>query len=495
METRINEPTSPSLNQDQWPICPYLGLRSDQKVAGGYAIAYHACFNQKRRPTPRLEYQTKYCLNKQYTRCLYYSEPATILEIATVPSYQVRGRTVIQLMGIVFLLIVVISIAGMSNLLDFILPSALQANLDALRANPMPITSTVETLSNLLPKVTPAPPRTSVIVEPAASVDMGNRMPVAQSSETPTARPESNVAYVTPHSSEITSSRQNGMPVVAQLAMATATTHAAQGLPTVVPYMSILANATATTASMAETTSATLTTGYVTSVLRYPPLPWTLEFVTPVPSMVPTALVELTATPVPTMAVTIQDLAAYRGQILFLSDRNGRVETWALDPNTGELLDLVEDSRLHLLASDLYLANSPDNRERALVEAGDNDDLQIKIYSSPAQTMRQITNFAGVTSYGLAWSPNGDRIAFVSTGTGDDDIYTIDTQGDDLVQLTANSGEWDRHPSWSPDGSKLVFYSNRGSGRKQIWMMNADGSDQQNLSNDEFENWDPVWVR
>jgi TolB protein len=61
--------------------------------------------------------------------------------------------------------------------------------------------------------------------------------------------------------------------------------------------------------------------------------------------------------------------------------------------------------------------------------------------------------------------------------------------------LTMNTWEWDKHPSWSPDGTQIVFYSNREGGHKQIWIMDADGSNQRNLSHDEFENWDPVWIR
>ena len=62
-------------------------------------------------------------------------------------------------------------------------------------------------------------------------------------------------------------------------------------------------------------------------------------------------------------------------------------------------------------------------------------------------------------------------------------------------RLTVNGWEWDKHPTWSPDGSQIVFYSNRESGRRQLWIMNADGADQTNLSKNEYNDWDPMWVR
>jgi hypothetical protein len=257
------------------------------------------------------------------------------------------------------------------------------------------------------------------------------------------------------------------------------------------------ANAEIAAAQIREQNAAALTTGTPT------PTPWNLVVITAVPPPLPTEIpmivradqLEPTATPAPTIPATAQDLATFRGQILFLSDRTGEMETWAMDPNTGELLYLVRDARLHPLGRELFLANAPGGNERAIVEADTHLDLQIKIHSSIYQTTRQVTNFSGATSYDPAWSPLGDRIAFVSTISGGDELYTLDTQGNNLVQLTANTWEWDKHPSWSPDGTQIVFYSNRDSGRKQIWITNADGSNQRNLSNDEFENWDPVWIR
>jgi Tol biopolymer transport system component len=84
-------------------------------------------------------------------------------------------------------------------------------------------------------------------------------------------------------------------------------------------------------------------------------------------------------------------------------------------------------------------------------------------------------------------APNG-RIAFSSTADGDADIYTMNPDGSGLVNLTDAFGPWsDDDPNWSPDGSKIVFASGRGGGdghlsANNIFVMNADGSNQVQLT-------------
>jgi Tol biopolymer transport system component len=112
----------------------------------------------------------------------------------------------------------------------------------------------------------------------------------------------------------------------------------------------------------------------------------------------------------------------------------------------------------------------------------------------PPRQLTQLTELSDM-SYDPVWSPTEYLIAFVSSSPGNDEIYTIRPDGTELKRLTHNTWEWDKHPSWSPDGRQIVFWSNRETQRKQIWVMNADGSGQRNLSNNEFNDWDPVWVK
>jgi TolB protein len=79
-------------------------------------------------------------------------------------------------------------------------------------------------------------------------------------------------------------------------------------------------------------------------------------------------------------------------------------------------------------------------------------------------------------------SPDGERIAFVSSRDGDPEIYVMGARGHgaDARRLTAFHKE-DWGPSWSPDGQWIAFLSNR-EGRDRVFLVRPDGSNTQALS-------------
>lgn len=90
-----------------------------------------------------------------------------------------------------------------------------------------------------------------------------------------------------------------------------------------------------------------------------------------------------------------------------------------------------------------------------------------------------------------SWSPNGYLLAFSwRRPLGNYDLYVMDISTRQLLQLTRDSGRNER-PSWAPDGRHLVFQSDR-TGRKQVWTMLADGTDQRQLTK-MGENFSPNW--
>jgi Tol biopolymer transport system component len=98
----------------------------------------------------------------------------------------------------------------------------------------------------------------------------------------------------------------------------------------------------------------------------------------------------------------------------------------------------------------------------------------------------------------LSWSPDGSKIAFTFLRYPHDDryeIHVVRADGTFPTRLTTSAhlmGEIEARPVWSPDGSKLAFRSYR-NGNSEIYVMNADGSNQTNVTHDPSNDYDPAW--
>lgn len=93
------------------------------------------------------------------------------------------------------------------------------------------------------------------------------------------------------------------------------------------------------------------------------------------------------------------------------------------------------------------------------------------------------------------WSPDGLRmvvVGYVSETTWS--IHVFGVAGGRPTRLTHVAGVWDTEPAWSPDGSRIAFTRmyESGSGRSELWMMNADGTGQRSLGVEGFgARWSP----
>jgi YD repeat-containing protein len=94
------------------------------------------------------------------------------------------------------------------------------------------------------------------------------------------------------------------------------------------------------------------------------------------------------------------------------------------------------------------------------------------------------------------WSPNGTKILFQSDrdnpDTGNQDIYVMNADGTGQTRLTTDAAD-DCNAVWSPDGTKIVFQSLRNGTYYQVYLMNSDGTSQLNKSNGAAADYQPSW--
>jgi Tol biopolymer transport system component len=89
-------------------------------------------------------------------------------------------------------------------------------------------------------------------------------------------------------------------------------------------------------------------------------------------------------------------------------------------------------------------------------------------------------------------APGGERIAFVSTRTGNEEIWVCDRNGRRPVQLTSFKGPATGTPRWSTDGRWIAFDS-LAAGNPDIYVIPADGGNPRRLTTGPFGNFMPSW--
>ena len=104
-------------------------------------------------------------------------------------------------------------------------------------------------------------------------------------------------------------------------------------------------------------------------------------------------------------------------------------------------------------------------------------------------TPKQITE--KTPSYWHGWAPNNKEVIYVAQRDGKNyDIYKSSINGGQEIKLTANVGSHVDGPEYSPDG-KYIYFNASYTGTMQIWRMKPDGSAQEQITFDEYNNWFP----
>ena len=106
-------------------------------------------------------------------------------------------------------------------------------------------------------------------------------------------------------------------------------------------------------------------------------------------------------------------------------------------------------------------------------------------------TRAQITTFLHRTVSALQGTGGREQIVFSSDRQGDSEIFVMNADGTNVRQLT-NDNARDRYASWSPDGTQIAFHSDR-DGDFEVFVMDADGANVRQLTSNSHLDTAPAW--
>src|SRR5438132_1346064 len=184
--------------------------------------------------------------------------------------------------------------------------------------------------------------------------------------------------------------------------------------------------------------------------------------------------------------------------LYFGSDRDGTMNLWRLPMNehSGKPLGAPESALLPTrFAAHFSFARNTGALAYANVNVSDSiwrvpfDPVSLRVTAEPTAIIGGATLLLRVESNNPI-SPGGKWIGFSNIG-GQEDLFLARTDGSEIRQLT-NDPEKDRGPSWSLDGKRIYFYSQRGD-RYEVWSIGVDGSGLRQVSHTAGESF--LWPR
>ena len=186
--------------------------------------------------------------------------------------------------------------------------------------------------------------------------------------------------------------------------------------------------------------------------------------------------------------------------IIFTRYQNDALELWQLDLQTGQEVALTSHGDVNL--EPRY---SPDDRQIAFVSTADSGHFNLYVaeiagdrLGAPRRLLPEHTSsiyryYYSPTDHAInpSWTPDGQRLLFVSNrevayGTGD--IWSVAVNApEDLKKILSEETAWRAQPQVAPDGRRILFSSYHGRQWQQLWLTTMQGAAPLPLTFGEFD--------
>lgn len=187
-------------------------------------------------------------------------------------------------------------------------------------------------------------------------------------------------------------------------------------------------------------------------------------------------------------ALTAAERQQMAGVIAFVSERASQKDVWLVRP-TGEETQLTRGPE-----DEFPAAPSPDGRALLIVAARQDGEIhreQLRLVPMDGSEAVSLHAPRG-RARNPSWAPDGSWLVAESDAEGFSDLVRMAPQMAAEQERLAVSPEGNFEPSVSPDGQRVAFVSSR-DGDPEIYIMNADGSEVQRLTAFHQEDWAPQW--
>ncbi len=184
------------------------------------------------------------------------------------------------------------------------------------------------------------------------------------------------------------------------------------------------------------------------------------------------------------------------GRLAFYSNRDGNNEIYIMDGDGKKQTNISNHP-----SGDRVPYFSPDGKQVLFISDRDKKNGELYVMDADGKNVKRLTNNEYFED-AAGWSNDGKKIYFsrelrdlIDTSAkapGNGEIFVMDADGSNEIRLTNRPG-FDGGPTLSPDGTRIAFYGKTAEGNYEIFLMDTDGKNIINLTEDALEDYSPAW--